>query len=176
MASRIRTFFSHTAYFTTVLILTVIGSAAIVIGFIGLGLYIPTLKNYESYAQSICTVIDHEYDNCAHGIYISTTTCFSVMWSVQYTVSNSASDSYVFSTITQIYQQSVDALNRLNEYQDNTNYTCYYQKINLTNVQWDEPPLATPFLIMLIVGFSFASVYFVVIGIILICRCRTRNK
>ncbi|UJR30752.1 hypothetical protein I4U23_018272 [Adineta vaga] len=176
MASRIGIFLSRTAYFTTVLILTVIGLTSIVIGFIGLGLYIPTSKNYQLYSKTICSILDHEYDNCEHGIYISPTTCFSIMWSVEYIISNSASDRYVYSTITQIYEKSIEALDKLASYQDNTNHTCYYHQINVTNVQWEEPPLATPYLIMLIVGFSFASVYIFVIGIIIIYRCRSRKE
>lgn len=170
MASRILTFVSCTLYFTLLVILTAIGLTSIIIGFVGLGLYIPTFINYHAYSSNSCLVIDHEYDTC----HLRDDICYSVMWSVEYGVSNRTYYRYIFSTITQFYDTPQEALDKLKLYTDKQNYTCYYHKTDVLDVKWDRPSSPRPYLIMMIIGFTLTGTYFIVIGFITIYRCTRR--
>lgn len=170
MASRILTCVSCTLYLTFLIILTAIGLTSIIVGFVGLGLYIPTLINYNSYSSNSCFVLDHEYDTC----HLRNDICYSVMWSVEYTISNRTSQSYMFSTITQIYYSATEALDKLKTYKNNQNYTCYYHKKDSLDVQWNKPSSPRPYLIMMIIGFTLSGLYFIVIGFITVYRCTRR--
>jgi len=167
MASRILTVVSCTLYFSFLVILTAIGVTSIIIGFVGLGLYIPTLINYNAYSSNICYVVDHEYDTC----HLTNDICYTVMWSVEYPITNQTSEGYIFSSITETYNTPLVALDRLQTYIDGDNYTCYYQKINVLDVKWDKPSSPKPYLIMMIVGFTLTGIYFIVIILIAIYRC-----
>jgi len=170
MASRILTCVSCTLYFFCLITLTTIGLTSIIVGFVGLGLYIPTLINYNTYITNVCSVIDREYTICEQQNNI----CYSVMWSVEYLVLNQTSESYIFSTITETYNTAVKALKDFRTYKENNSYTCYYPKDYVSDVQWNEPSSPTPYLIMMIVGFTLTGLYFIAIGIITIHRCRGR--
>jgi hypothetical protein len=167
MASRILTIVSCTLYFVFLVILTAIGVTSIIIAFVGLGLYIPTLINYNTYSSNICYVIDHEYDTC----HLTNSICYTVMWSVEYRITNQTFERYIFSTITETYNTPVVALNKLQIYEDGDNYTCYYNTINVLNVKWDKPTSPKPYLIMMIIGFTLTGIYFIVIILITIYRC-----
>ena len=167
MASRILTFVSCTLYFSFLVIFTMIGLTSVIIGFVGLGLYIPTLINSNAYEKNTCFIIDHEYDTCHRQNDLS---CYSIMWSVEYT----ASDSFIFSTITKIYETPKEALDILKDYKDKGNYTCYHHETQVTDVQWEEPSSPVPYLIMMIVGFSLTGIYLIVIGSIAIHRYRRK--
>jgi hypothetical protein len=171
MFSRISTVVSCILHFYFLVTITVIGLASIIIGFVGLGMYVPTLINYNSYNKNICYIMDHEYDICTRKNDVS---CYSLMWYVEYTVTNQTSDRYMFSTITKFYETPVQALKDLRIYEDKNNYTCYYHQILLRNVQWDQPSSPRPYLIMMIIGFTLAGISFTVIGLITIYRCRNR--
>ncbi|CAF1309047.1 unnamed protein product [Adineta steineri] len=172
MVSRFFSCVSSTVWFFTIAILTITGLTAIVIGLVGLGLYIPISMNYYEYTKSTCSIISHKYEDCQHGNTISLNTCFSVMWSVEYILQNSIPDRYIFSTITEIYTDSTVALEELRNYPVHTNHTCYYRTTNTANVQWLEPLSPIPYLVMLVVGFSLTGVYCIVISIIVLCRRR----
>ncbi len=167
MASRILTCVSCTLYVCIICTLTVIGLTAIVIAFIGIGLYIPTLINYNSYSSNNCFVISHTYGTCQQQ---SGATCFSDMWSVRYIISNRTSQYYVFATITLTFSKSTDALAKLRSYVDNSTYPCYYNNRDKTTVKWDSPTSPRPYLIMIIVGFSLSGIYFIVLAFIGIYR------
>jgi hypothetical protein len=171
MASRILTCVSCTLYFSFFVTITAIGLTAIVIGLIGLGIYVPTLINYNSYSKSTCYIIDHDYDTCRRQNDIS---CYSVMWSVEYIVSNYSSERCIFSTITHTYKTSEEALEEVRIYKDNYNYTCYYHNIYMTDVKWDAPSSPTPYLIMMTVGFALTGIYSVIIGVIALYRYRNQ--
>ena len=64
MASRILTFVSCTLYLSFLIIITVVGFTSIIIGFVGLGLYISSSLNFNSYNSTLCFVIDYDYDIC----------------------------------------------------------------------------------------------------------------
>jgi len=174
MASRIVTCVSCTLYLCFLVTLTIIGLTSVTIGFIGLGLYVPTFINSKAYISNICSIIDHEYDTCRQQNDDSQIPCFSIMWSVEYTISNSTYATYKFSTITELYDTSREALDALKIYKDRTNHTCYYHNIQNTNVQWDEPKSPKPYFIMMVVGFSLTGIYFIVIGFVALYRCRKR--
>jgi len=169
MASRILTFVSCTLYFCILCTLTVIGLTSIIIAFIGVGLYIPTLINYNAYSSNNCFVLSHIYDTCQQQ---SGGTCYSDTWSVQYIVSNRTSQRYQFATITLSFGKATDALNKLKSYLDNNTYPCYYNNKDLMTVKWDAPTSPRPYLIMIIVGFGLSGIYFIVIGFISIYRCQ----
>lgn len=171
MTSRILTFVSCTIYFVVLCTLSIIGLTAIVIGIVGLGLYIPTVNYYNEYNENICTVLSHHYDICSQQKDL---TCYSVEWSVEYNILNETLDQYVFSTIKKTYKTPDDALNQLDYYQDKNNYTCYYDKINVLDVKWDRPTSPTPFLIMVIVGFVITGINSIIIGSVAIYRCRKK--
>jgi hypothetical protein len=172
MASRILTCVSCTLYFSFLVTLTAIGLISIVVGFIGLGLYIPTFINSKAYTSDTCSILDHDYDPCQQQNDTSDTSCYSVVWSVEYTILVSTSERHKFSTITQNYDTSVEALDNLRIYKVQTNHTCYYLNAHTTDVQWDEPKSPRPYLIMMTVGFGLAAIYFIVIGCVAVCRCR----
>jgi hypothetical protein len=71
MASRVLTCVSCTLYFSFLVAFTAVGLTAIIIGFVGLGLYIPTSIIYNSLQTNTCLIIDHEYDTCNQDIAIS---------------------------------------------------------------------------------------------------------
>ena len=171
MASRILTCVSCILYFS----FPVIGLIAIVIGFIGLGLYIPIYINSTRYKINTCLIHNHEYDTCYQGKSLFQDSCYSIKWSVEYIISNSTSDRFIFSTITQIYRTSIEALDQLKIYKDKNAYTCYYHNIRTADVQWDRPISARPYLIMTIVGFSLTGIYLVVIGFIILYRWQRRS-
>jgi len=161
MASRILTFVSCTLYLSFLIIITVVGFTSIIIGFVGLGLYISSSLNFNSYNSTLCFVIDHDYDTCHQQ---NEDLCFLIMWSVEYTVPNSdVSDRYIFSTITKTYDTPQKALNDLDSYKDNGTYTSYYHRTHFEDVKWEQPSSPTPYLIMMIVGFALTLIYFVVI-------------
>jgi hypothetical protein len=169
MASRILTCVSCTLYVCILSILTVIGLTAIVIALIGVGLYIPTLINYNSYISNSCFIISHTYGTCQQQ---NSVTCFSDMWSVRYSISNRTSQHYLFATITLTFSKSTDALTKLKTYVDNNTYPCYYSSKDTTTVKWDSPTSPRPYLIMIIVGFSLSGIYFIVLAFIGIYRCQ----
>ena len=171
MTSRILTFVSCTIYFTVLCALSIIGLAAIVVGIIGLGLYIPTLNHYNEFKENTCLIITHQYDICSQG---NDLTCYSVQWSVEYSIMNELSDRYIFSTIKKTYKTPDEALSQLDSYQDQNNYTCYYDKINTVDVKWEEPTSPTPFLIMTIVGFVITGMNSIILGSVAIYRCRKK--
>lgn len=172
ITSQILTLVSCTLYCSVVTIVTIIGLTSIVIGFIGLGLYIPTYTNYYIYSETTCLIIDHEYNECHQGDAAAQNTCYSIMWIVEYMIIDSIPDCYVFSTITETYETSAEALGKLKNYQDKTSPTCYYNPSNTANVQWERPKSSRPFFIMMIVGFSLTGAFFIILGIIIAYRCR----
>jgi len=172
MASRILTCFQCTLPCSIVSTLVVIGLTSAVIGFVGLGLYIPTYINYNAYSENICFILNYEYNECQQENTDSQNTCYSIKWSVEYIISDPVSDRYIFSTITEAYDTSMKALERLKNHRDKTDQTCYYHTVIIGNVQWDKPTSYSPYFIMMIVGFSLTGVYFMVIGILTACPCR----
>jgi hypothetical protein len=170
MGGRILTLFSCTLYFSILFILTAIGLTSIIIAFVGLGLYIPTSINYNTYINTTCSVLSHEYHVC----HQQSGLCYSVKWSVEYPVLNQTSESYLFSNIKQVYDTPIEALNILTIYQDGNNYTCYYNKEEVLTVKWSKPESPGPYLIMMIVGFTLTGIYFIVIGFIVVFRCVRR--
>ena len=173
MSSRILKMVSCTLCFSVVATLTVVGLTSIVIGFVGLGLYIPSYINYKVYTEDTCSILNHQYNECNQETSGSQNTCYSITWSVEYLISDSVSDRYIFSTITETYATSMKALERLKNYQDRYSYNCYYHIVNIATVQWNQPTSSIPYFVMMIVGFSLTGVVFIVVGIIIAYRCRT---
>jgi hypothetical protein len=174
MASRILTCVSCTLYLSFLVTLTITGLTSIIIGFIGLGLYIPTFINSKAYTANTCLILDHEYDTCRQQNDDSQPPCYSITWSVEYTISSSTSEHYTFSSITKFYDSSIEALDELKTFTDQTNHTCYSHNTHNTDVQWEEPKSPKPYLIMMIVGFSLTAMYFIVIGLVALYRYRRR--
>lgn len=107
MTSRILTFVSCTIYFIVLCTLSIIGLTAIVIGIIGLGLYIPTLNHHKEYYENTCAVRAHQYDVCSQR---NDLTCYSVEWSVNYIISNQVPERYLFFTIKTSSAHPMDSL------------------------------------------------------------------
>lgn len=170
MTSRILTFVSCTIYFAVLCTLFIIALTAIVVGIIGVGLYIPTVNHYNEYNENTCAVMAHQYDVCSQR---NDLTCYSVQWSVEYVIETP--DRYIFSTIKKTYKTPEAALNQLEYYQDKNNYTCYYDKIDTLDVKWDKPTSPTPFLIMTIVGFVITGINSIIIGTAAIYRWRKKS-
>jgi hypothetical protein len=169
MASRIVSFVSCTLYFILLVNLTIIGFASLLVGCIGAGLFKSTSITYDHYKNTTCFIVDMEYDTCENS-------CYYVMWSVEYYISNSTSSQYTFSAITQIHDTSKKILEKVAIYKDLTNHTCYYDKRHLVHVQWDKPSSPTPYLIMMIVGFICTGIYLIFIGIFYYCRFHEINN
>jgi hypothetical protein len=158
MSSRILTFVSCTLYFFLLLNFTIIGFASFILGSVGIGLFIPTLLNYESYQNNTCFIVDLEYDRCQDS-------CYYVIWSVEYYILNSPSSQYTFSTISQTFSTLNEAEKTVSVYSDRSNHTCYYDIKQIVRVQWNQPSSPEPYLIMMIVGFILTGIYLIFIGI-----------
>lgn len=171
MVCRVLTYVTCTSYFIILCIIFITGLTALVIGIIGLGLYIPTADYFNEYNENSCMILAHQYDLCNQQ---SATNCYSAQWSVEYDILNESPDRYVFSTIKKKYETPEDALRQLDSYLDKNNYTCYYDKINVLDVKWDKPPSPTPYLIMVITGFVIAGINSIIIASVVIYRWRKK--
>lgn len=169
MASRILTFVSCTLYFFLLLNITIIGFASLIVGSVGVGLFIPTLVTYDSYQNNTCLIVDIEYDTCGDS-------CYYIMWSVEYYRLNQTSSQYTFSTITQTYNTLDEILQKFLIYKFRSNHTCYYDKTKIVRVQWDEPSSPKPYLIMMVMGFSLTGVYLILITIFYRYRSQKMTK
>lgn len=158
MASRILTFVSCTLYFFLLLNFTIIGFASLIVGSVGVGLFIPTLITYDSYKMSTCLIVDIEFDSCGNS-------CYYIMWSVEYYLLNQTSNQYIFSTLTETYDTIDDVSKKISSYKIRSNHTCYYDKRQIVQIQWNEPSSPQPYLIMMMVGFSLAVFYLILITI-----------
>lgn len=169
MASRIIACIACTLYFCLLISITIIGFGSMIVGAVGIGLYIPTSTTYDSYKNNTCAIIDVDYDSCIDS-------CYYVMWSVKYRVSYGKTRQYTFSTITKTYNTLNEVKKETDIYADNTNHTCYYDQSEVARVQWTRPSSPKPYLIMLIVGFSLTGIYLILIAIIFSYRIYNSKK
>lgn len=165
MASRILTCVSCTLYLFLLISFTIIGFASLIVGAIGVGLYIPTSQTYNNYNNNTCFIVDVKYDACIDS-------CYYITWSVEY----HATRRYSFSTITQTYETLNEVSEQIAIYSDKSNHTCYYDLTQITRVQWTRPPSPTPYLIMLIIGFSLTGIYLILIAFFHCYRLYNSNK
>jgi hypothetical protein len=84
------------------------------------------------------------------------------MWSVEYYISGQ----YTFSTITHTYDTFDEISEKAAIYKDRSNQTCYYDKKKFVRIQWNKPSSPKPYLIMVVVGFSFTGIYLIIIGFV----------
>jgi len=146
---------------------------ALIIGFVGLGLYVTQLQDVKTYKQSDCTVIDQQIndrtcstDQCygsSNGQTCSTIyyTCYQPAWEVQYEAQGATQTSTINSG--QYYDFYSSAQDTVDDYQIGSEYTCYYDSTAVDNVSWTFPdPL--PYLIMLIVCFAFVGLSCLIVG------------
>jgi len=158
MASRILTFVSCTLYLFLLINFTIIGFASFIIGSVGVGLFVPKFITYQAYENSTCFIVDIEHDTCQDS-------CYYIMWSVEYYITNITSSQYTFSTITQTYDTADVITDIISVYKVRSNHTCYYDKTQVLRVQWNEPSFPTPYLIMMTVGYSLTGIYLILIAI-----------
>ena len=126
-------------------------------------MFVPTNNYFQAYIKTRCYVLDHQYDTCDGQDEGDQASCYTNVWSVEFLPMNPPSKDITFSTITSMYSTSGEALQKLRDYPDNTNQTCYHHDVRLTNVQWDSPPSSLPYLLMIIIGFSLVAFYLLVI-------------
>ena len=171
MPCRVLTDVTCTLYFMILCTLFIMGLIALVIGIVGLGLYIPTANYSNEYEENSCLILAHQYDLCNQ---LSASNCYSAQWSVEYNILNQSPDRYVFSTIKKKYKTPEDALNQLDAYLDKKYYTCYHDKVNVLDVKWDKPPSPIPYLIMVIIGFVIAGINSIIMASVVTYRWRKK--
>lgn len=145
-----------------------------VIGCVGVGIFIPTNSQFEVFRSTMCSIVDHEYETCDDQGASNSGLCYIAIWSVEYKIQGQTRDEPMFATITKKYKTPSEALTKLNVFKDDTNHTCYYHITRLTYVQWDEPASPRPYLIMMIVGYSFVFLYLVLMIFVVICYFRNK--
>ena len=152
-------------YHIYLVVSTTVGLVAFVVACVGVGIYIPTNSYYQSYIKTLCYILDHEYDICQQQTDTDRDYCYTDFWSVEFRVAGTLHQENIFSTITHKYNSPLEALQKLNNYVDNTNHSCYYHYVRFTDVQWNRPPSPSPYFIMIVAGFGLVAIYLTIMVI-----------